>query len=357
MKVLILAPHSSPIVTRLVESLKKRGDINVVLASFNAVGKEGVEDLGPLNSMLDYLKFWKVSKLVQRHKPDLIHAHISTHYGMLALFARVPVVVALWGSEIMLDSFSGSRPKQFLFRFFNYLAFRNSKCCHTSGRHIAETAFKISDIIRNKVHVFYWGFPLKASAKESLEEIGRRMKKEFLLDEKELIVFPRGLSPVYNPKLTALLADKLARNSRISHTIVVLKGFASKSELELFKSYLQSPDIVVIERLLTEAELYWLYTKTSFHFSIPFSDALGGGVIEPSLLGSYPILSDIPSYNDFINTHCGYLLKNNLSLNELDLLIEFMCSKPSVPDSLYLSYGENKITEQIVDIYSKALAK
>ena len=47
-------------------------------------------------------KFYKVNKIVKELKPDIVHAHILNHYGLMALFQPTPLIVALWGSDVML---------------------------------------------------------------------------------------------------------------------------------------------------------------------------------------------------------------------------------------------------------------
>ena len=71
-----------------------------------------------------------------------------------------------------------------------------------------------------------------------------------------------------------------------------------------FQSLIDTSSITLIDRLLTDTELWCIYTRARFHVSVPCTDALGGGVIEPLLLGSHPILSDIEPYRRFA-TQCN----------------------------------------------------
>ncbi|MEG8960625.1 glycosyl transferase family 1, partial [Acinetobacter baumannii] len=66
--------------------------------------------------------------------------------------------------------------------------------------------------------------------------------------------------------------------------------------------------------------LFVLYSQAKYHVSIPISDALGGGVIEPFLRGSFPILSNIKPYKNFVEQNSGFILEDysEFSLNNLE---------------------------------------
>ncbi len=114
--------------------------------------------------------------------------------------------------------------------------------------------------------------------------------------------------------------------------------------------------ITYIDRLLSSEELYYLYSKTDVHFSIPFSDSLGGGVIEPTLLGSYPILSNLPSYLTYAIDNEAFIFDGfeELIINKL---IEKIKEKggSSVNRVIPLKFSASKVLDYIEDCYCKAL--
>ncbi|MDV2220579.1 glycosyltransferase, partial [Acinetobacter baumannii] len=95
MKILMLAPYSSPIVQRLSKALEKNGGCEVWVASFNVETdlEKRIISLGEVNSFIDYFKFHKVNKLVKKLNPDIVHAHIINHYGIMAVFQKKPLIV------------------------------------------------------------------------------------------------------------------------------------------------------------------------------------------------------------------------------------------------------------------------
>jgi hypothetical protein len=355
MKILIVGPYSSPIIRRLVNSLKSNG-VEVFIASHNASNIDGVIDLGPLNSFFDYLKFFKINKIVNEINPDLVHAHIVNHYGLMCILQSKPLVTALWGSEIMLDPY-GKGFKKYIFRLINWFVLKRSTRCHTSAMHIGAAADKQASSTLMKTDVFYWGLSLSKPTVENLQLIEAQMKAEFCLSEGRYIVFPRGLSQVYNPSEVVKILKFLSGVEGVeTKDIVVLKGFSSEVDELVFRKETSELTYIYIDRLLNDDELYFLYSHSLLHFSIPTSDALGGGVIEPAVLGSFPVLSELPSYFDFAKTYGGYIYKSGSEECDKHLLeiirhVDIEGFKSRIP----LPFSDEIICSKIINTYNLSL--
>lgn len=356
MRVLIVGPASSPIIKRLFKNLKSSG-IDVVLASHGSDSSVDYINLGKANNFLDFLKFWKIRKIVRRYKPDLVHAHIVNHYGLMSIFCGRPILLALWGSEVMLDPNNGSKIRRTVLHMLNWLVLKISTRCHTSGFHVAVEAEKQCYGVIEKTDVFYWGFPLEKISDAKYQEIKKKLELEFNFELNNIIVSPRGLSEIYNPEgVGKLISELLKKMPSISRKIVVLKGFAGENDEIAIKRILNLESIVYIDRILSEAELYCLYVNSKFHISIPYSDSLGGGVIEPAELGSIPILSNIPSYIKYLNENPGILLNNNM--NNVTEVCETISKKYYEDKEIFNNAPDNtrnSTTKRIIKIYSQIL--
>ncbi|HGO9498038.1 MULTISPECIES: glycosyltransferase [Aeromonas] len=356
MKVLIVGPLSSPIVRRVRDGLMSKG-VDVYVASHNVDDDERIINLGELKSFFNYFYFYKIKKIIDKIKPDVIHAHIANHYGLMCLFSRVPVVLALWGSEIMIDPYKGGYIRKMIFRMINFLVLRRANICHTSSQHILDKANKQYPRTKEKGKVFYWGLPLNSLSNIEYHAVKNNLLVEFKIDEEKLIVFPRGLGWVYNPSFMAEIINKLTEYKSLPYKIVVFCGFADIEEISKFKSMLLNPEkVLIIERLLNDAELYVLYSKAKFHVSVPISDALGGGVIEPAILGSIPILSDLPSYNEFAYEHGAYIIKDCTD-NSIAKLYDFLHDGNERINFSYVDYTDDAVLEKIINCYRMALKK
>ena len=116
MKIFLLADANSVHIIKWAISLQKRGfkitifslgdlsivdyqdypDIKIFSNNYNISRKNGAF------SKLKYLSaFSRLNKIIKVEKPDLVHAHYATSYGLLgALLNFKPFVLSLWGSDI-----------------------------------------------------------------------------------------------------------------------------------------------------------------------------------------------------------------------------------------------------------------
>lgn len=356
MRVLVIGPHESPIIQRLITHLKNRNH-TVWLASYNAQNKQDIINLGNLKSFYDFLKMRKINKLVKKLQPDIVHAHVVNHYGIMALTQPKPLLVALWGSDIMLAPHSGNLLKKFIFRIINFLVLRRANLCHTSAQHVAKEADNQCSGALAKTKVFYWGLPLDKPTTDHFQIISTKLKIEFgLNDEEKYIVFPRGLDDVYSPKVVVNIIKKLKNKIKNSKQIVVLKGFCSKNKQAEFEALIDLNEITYINRVLDSEELYYLYKNTLVHVSIPVSDSLGSGVVEPSLLGSFPILSNLPSYHDYSSKNSAHVMASfkDIEIQKVvDIISEKLrkSEKGITPDS----YSAEVVVEKIEETYLEAI--
>ena len=331
----------------------------VWLASHNASNDDGVIDLGKLSGYSDYLKFGQINKIVKDLNPDVVHAHVLNHYGLMSLMQPKPLVVALWGSDVMLAPHTGLWIKKYIYKKINALVLRIAARCHTSGHHVAAEADKQYGGALAKTKIFYWGFPLSRPNENELNDVARNLKAEFGIKSSEkYIVFPRGLGEVYNPRLVARIIRKIMKGIDSSKRIVVLKGFATKRDEELFSCAIPLAEITYINRLMTDSELYYLYSKTFVHVSVPVSDSLGGGVIEPTLLGSFPVLSSLPSYQQYALRNPAHIIPSEQD-SELDVAAQVILSKTDIPKCTEVpaEYLSDHVVEELECLYIDAINK
>jgi glycosyltransferase involved in cell wall biosynthesis len=356
MKILVIGPHESPIIKRLVFNLKKKKH-TVWLASHNAEHHEDIIDLGRLRNMTNFFEMRKIRRLVEELQPDVVHAHVVNHYGLMSLAQPKPLVVALWGSEVMLAPHSGHFLKKALFKLINNLVLRRANQCHTSAIHVAEEAYNQFSGAKSKTSVFYWGFPLNEPSENDALKIAKDLYREFsLMKNRRYIVFPRGLDEIYNPKVVIEIIQKLIEKIDDPKRIVVLKGFCQKNKEEEFKKNVDVDKLTFIDRILSSEELHFLYANTVVHVSIPSSDSLGGGVVEPSILGSFAILSNLPSYHEYALDNPSHVMSSFEPVeisNTADIILSLIDNKSKV--SIQGNYSGESIINKIEAVYQNAI--
>ncbi len=351
MKVLIVGPYTSPIISRLKYYLDGRG-IEVKVASFGSSIGEGDYSLGKLKGFKSYFNFFKLNKVIKTYKPDVVHAHIVNHYGLMSLLSTKPIILAAWGSDVLLANKSGNVIKDLFFTLINKLVLNRVAHIHTSGTSVYRSLIDEYNCDSRKVSVFYWGLPLIASGLEIDSQ--RRLETEFGLKGDRFIVFNRGLGSVYNPGLVLkIIKDINVLN--IQRKIVVFKGFAGVDEFEGFKELLPA-NVILIDRLLTDDELISIYKRTDVHVSVPVSDSLGGGVVEPALLGSFPILSDLQSYSDYIKENPGAIISDD-SYSDIIGKISSGVYRNTIKNMPIDGYKAKSIVSELLEAYEELVRK
>jgi glycosyltransferase involved in cell wall biosynthesis len=120
MKILFLADAESSHTQKWVLSILNHG-VEIFLFSLNSISpelqkvatenrltvysaKQGTKANKSILNKLSYLKVIPLlSKEIKQFKPDLIHAHYISSYGLLAFLSRFkPYVLSVWGSDIMV---------------------------------------------------------------------------------------------------------------------------------------------------------------------------------------------------------------------------------------------------------------
>lgn len=104
MRICFLADAQSPHTEKWADYFCLRGD-EVHIISFRSAELSGVRvhHLRPIGGKIGYLLLLhRVRKLVQEIRPDILHAHHATSYGLAGAVARYrPYVISTWGSDVM----------------------------------------------------------------------------------------------------------------------------------------------------------------------------------------------------------------------------------------------------------------
>ena len=165
-----------------------------------------------------------------------------------------------------------------------------------------------------------------------------------------------GLGAVYNPNLVAKIINRLKLKIDSIKQIVVLKGFSTLENEANFKKLVDLKELTYIDRLLNSDELYYLYERAIVHVSVPISDSLGGGVVEPALLGSFPVLSKLPSYSDYALENPAHII-NSSSDYDIDKAVEVISLKLKTLEKTLapVSYSNDNVMRELEHLYADAI--
>lgn len=356
MRVLFLAPQASTLVARLITELGRNG-VECIVATHDPIADfYGVEtlSLGKLNSFFDFLKFWKVQRVVNSARPDIVHAHVLTHYGLQSLMIDTPLVITIWGSEVMLLD-QENLVKRTILSVLGNQVLKKAAALHSSSSHVLAALRSYTGYAPIKANSFYWGFPLeeppiaeqKLSADVLLNEFGIENTRKYF-------VFNRGLADVYQPEFCARVINRLLLEFPDEKRVIVFRSYSSANDLERFFKMVDIDRVIFVDRLLGPKELFCLYKYSVAHFNLCASDNLGAGVVEPMQLGSFPILSDIPPYRAFVQHWGGHVLKddNHSSVKALLKMLEKPIDHKKIDTE---AFSTARITAQFLQLYQRVI--
>ena len=182
MKVLFLADPSASHTIKWVNSLSRKGiDISVFglkefdrndysgLNNFKIITSDFKSNLflkkdGSIGKTIYLKEYFRLKKIIEDYKPDIIHAHYATSYGMLgALTGFHPYIVSVWGSDVY--NFPG---RSFLHKsIFKYILSKADRILSTSRI----MAGKISKYSRKNIDVTPFGIDLDKFFPQDVERL------------------------------------------------------------------------------------------------------------------------------------------------------------------------------------------
>jgi L-malate glycosyltransferase len=118
MKLCIIGQNSSPHIQKWINAISEFKTIDIHVITFNDGIKYETVHYHYLkaytNTKFDYiLNLVNVKKIIRRIKPEIIHAHYATSYGLMAAFSGFhPFILTGWGADIF-DS-----PKDYIMKLF-----------------------------------------------------------------------------------------------------------------------------------------------------------------------------------------------------------------------------------------------
>jgi glycosyltransferase involved in cell wall biosynthesis len=239
----------------------------------------------------------KLREIIQRVKPDMVHAMRLPYEGYMAAIAMkgipVPLLISTWGNDFSLYAEKGG----------HLAKFTREAMARTDGLHPdCEKDLRLANnygFDRNKPSavlpgnggidpaVFYSG----AKDLALLEELAIPV-------DAPLIVNPRGIKPyVRTDTFFAAIPKVLAQYSQ-AHFVGV--AMADKPAIQENVEKFDCKDNTSFTRALTHKEMGRLLRSSSFILSLAEHDGTPNSVLESMACGAFPIVGDIESLREWI---------------------------------------------------------
>jgi len=289
-RILFLSEAISPHIARWQKAFTELG-WETLVASCDYTDSFGGHQLSPkaaAGGPLRYLSIVdQVEKLASDFQPHLINAHFLPTYGLTAAMANIhPLVLTLWGSDILLSAQNG-----FLRRWRSRFVLRRSDLVVADAQCALDVAKTIAPIQRQLVvsfgvsRVWYESGQVRELKETDTFQILSCRKFEHLYDVQTLIKAARLLHDGgFNFHLTLVGSGSLENSLRaLAHS----EGIA---------------DRITFTGALGDEQLFNALRHSDIYVSTALSDTTSVSLLEAMSQKLYPIVTDIPGNREWLTS-------------------------------------------------------
>ena len=291
MRLAVVGYHGSVHTRRWAAHLAGKGhDLHVVTCGVGA--EDGapldhayaVHDLGPpRGGKAGYLaKIASARRVIRQVKPDVVHAHYATSYGMLAMLSGVrPLVVTAHGDDLLVS------PRNPAMRRLVSRVLRSAALITVPGEHMERAARKLLRGRAVPVQVLQYGVE-SARLAGVADAVGHRPGGVVR------IVSVRPLLRLY--RIDVLLASLAVLAARgVDCTCEVVGRGPALRELEAVAARAGVDSGVTFHGQVAETEVERMIASADVYVSVAETDGASLALLEALALGAVPVVSDIPA--------------------------------------------------------------
>ncbi|MUK39974.1 glycosyltransferase [Aliivibrio fischeri] len=274
-------------------------------------------------------------------KPDVVHVHYASSYGLLASFLKTnKKVLSAWGSDVNYCQNS------FLRRILMRYTLASYPVVNCASKALAARAVAISS--HPRYEVFQYGIDINISVKRGQEKVSN-----------PTFIINRGFLDIYRVDYVVREFDQYLSNGG-KGTLLVYGYGSQKDESRVCGTIneCKNKHSIFFKGKVKHSVLFDSMSNAQYYISIPTTDGAPLALYEAMHIGLYPIVSNIESnretfsmgYAEFLHDDSvGSLttIFSNLTRKDIDTK-EVEINRRIVKES----YNYQKNTSRMKDIYS-----
>ncbi|WP_426091622.1 glycosyltransferase [Flavobacterium sp. DSR3-2] len=231
------------------------------------------------------LAIFKIKKLIQLHKPDMVIAERTTSYGFLAALSGVkPVAIAQQGRTDLWPEKSISLP---LKKIIQYYAFKKADLIHAWGP-VMTISMLQAKVDMSKVLVLPKGIDLVQFGNQNTAN-----------PEKICAIVTRSLMPEYR-HATILKAFAILNQKGIDFVLTIVGDGTQLDKLKNLAKNLGIENKVNFTGRILNTALPKLLQESNIYISMPITEGVSASLFEAMATNCYPIVSDITGNKSWI---------------------------------------------------------
>jgi glycosyltransferase involved in cell wall biosynthesis len=299
-RVLVLGDLASPHALRWAEAMVDCGhEVRRMGFGEPAAGSMPTVELGPreLSDKRYAVALPKWWRLARAFRPDVVHAHFVSSYGLMAGLGGVgaPVVQFAWGSDILWMDRQPDVQQRLIRRTLQRAALVVLDAEEVGGRvaRLAPSTPQISVVFGPE-----------------------RQWTEVARESTTRILSPRQLKPFYNVRTIVEAFCRVAPDAP-NWDLDVLTGGDDPGELRPLVTAAGLTDRVVFHPRLSREELHRRFLEAEIVCSVPSSDATSVALLEGMASGAFPIVSDLAANRAWVTDQVNGLVVAPGAVGEL----------------------------------------
>jgi len=180
---------------------------------------------------LKVASLFRIKALIRRIKPDVLHAHYVTNYGLFgALCNFKPFVLTAWGSDVL--AVPEARLISLVKRRLAIFALKKADVITCDAEHMKEAMKKLG-VPQEKIELIYFGVD---THKFSPSHKSSRLKAKLEIDDSPTVISLRNIEPIYDVETLVKSAPLVLEKIPETKFVIAGKGSEEKKLRELAKS-------------------------------------------------------------------------------------------------------------------------
>ena len=288
MRILLLGDAPSIHTRRWANGLSSRGmDVHLASLRLSDVPGISVHPLKPVaGSKALYLSVIpRLRALIRSLRPDIVHAHYATSYGLLAALSGHPrVVITAWGSDVLI-----APRESVVLRMLLRLSLRRAKAVTSMAKHMNPSLLALG-VAPARLHVLPFGVDVDRFASRSVVD-----------RERGSVVCTRRFDRLYDVQCV-VRAFAAARRDGYLRKLTLVGDGPLREELETLISTLGMSESVQLLGQLEHSRLPEVLGTQEVFVSPAWSDGNNVSLNEAMAAGCFPLVTDIAANTQWI-TH------------------------------------------------------
>jgi hypothetical protein len=239
------------------------------------------------HSRLDFFSCrWQAQKIIDEVKPDIIHAHYLSSYGILLamLCFKGPKFLSVWGSDV-----NKSEKSLFLKPICAWAA-KHFSYINSPSEHIKDT-LKSWGVQENRIEVYQYGI--------LTEQILPKIQSP---DKRIRLVSFRDWAPIYKIDYIVESFNKFLQESPVDIELHLYGRRTKEQEAHILGLVEQCPQPhkIIVHPFTRREHLMEKLRSMDAFFSVPKMDGMPLSLLEGLYIGLVPLLSDIPANREWM---------------------------------------------------------